>query len=212
MFRRVDRPTVVLGSTQPSTVVDAGRVARAGVDVVRRRSGGGLVYLAPGDPIWADAWIPRGDPLWRDDVLVGAEWAGEWWRSAVAAVAGPGELRVHRGSSVPTSWSSVCFAGTGPGEVLAGPEGPKVVGLAQWRSREGSLVHGCAYRSWDPEPLVDLLATDRDRSVAERELAGVAVGVGQLAPAVDQPGLRLVEALVAGLPAGPPWTVTPAAV
>jgi len=212
----VDRPTAVLGSTQPADVVDRARAARAGVEVVRRRSGGGLVYLNPGDPVWVDAWLPRGDPLWQDDVVAAAGWAGEWWRTAVAAVAGPGAaaLSVHDGPSVPTAWSgAVCFAGMGPGEV-ADAGGRKVVGLAQWRSRQGGLVHGCAYRQWDPRPLADVMAVD-DREGLAADLATVAVGWGDLGNlggaradgGSGGGGDSLLDELLSRLPAGPPWTV-----
>ena len=67
-FHTVELPTLVLGSTQPESDVD-GRVANAlGVDVVRRRSGGGAVLLMPGEFVWLDLVIPAGDPLWLDDV------------------------------------------------------------------------------------------------------------------------------------------------
>ncbi len=98
----------------------------------------------------------------------------------------------------------VCFAGVGPGEVVR--EGRKVVGLAQWRSREGVLVHGCAYRRWDPEPLVDLLdlpSTTRHALVGT--LRAAALGLGDMGVASwghDQ--------LVAALPEPASWEVVQA--
>ena len=47
-------------------------LAAAGVELVRRRSGGGAVYLAPGEQLWIDAWVPRDDALWEVDVAVAA--------------------------------------------------------------------------------------------------------------------------------------------
>ncbi len=52
-------PAVVLGSTQSDDAVDRDAARRAGVDVVRRRSGGGAVWVSPGDPIWIDIVVPR---------------------------------------------------------------------------------------------------------------------------------------------------------
>ncbi len=189
--------------------------------VTRRRSGGGAVYVAPDDPVWVDVWVPRGDPLWHDDVLVAPRWVGEWWRSAVAVATGigPDELTVHHGPSVVARWSPlICFAGVGPGEVTVGPGGKKVVGLAQWRSRQGALVHGGAYGHWDPRALVDVLAVDDvDRPAIRTAAAAAAAGLDELispspspAPArspVDRVGLagRLVDALLDGLPGGPRW-------
>ena len=77
-------PTVVLGSTQPDDVVDRGRATAAGVDVVRRRSGGGAVWLAPGAVTWVDVVVPAADPLWLDDVGRAAYWLGEAWAEALA--------------------------------------------------------------------------------------------------------------------------------
>ena len=57
-WSEVEVPTVVLGSTQAFDVVDADRAAQAGVAVVRRRSGGGAVWLAPGVVTWVDLLLP----------------------------------------------------------------------------------------------------------------------------------------------------------
>lgn len=172
VVRRADRPAVVLGSSQPSGVVDAGAAAAAGVSVLRRRSGGGAVHLRPGDPIWVDVWLPRGDPLWSDDVIAGADWVGRWWAAALGSL-GAHSLAVHRGRSHCSEWSSaVCFAGVGPGEVSAGDR--KAVGVAQWRARQGALFHSAAYLRWDPAPLVGLLAVPDD---ARRRMAGALPGV-----------------------------------
>lgn len=179
VFRRADRPAVVLGSTQAAGLVDAEAASAAGVAVLRRRSGGGAVHLRPGDPIWVDVWIPRGDPLWSDDVIAGAHWVGRWWASALGSL-GAEPLTVHQGRSVCSEWSSaVCFAGLGPGEVSAGER--KVVGVAQWRARQGALFHSAAYLRWDPAPLVALLAvTDDARRQMADALPEVAVGLEEL--------------------------------
>ena len=151
--REVTGPTLVLGSTQAGGVVDAATMRARGVELARRRGGGGAVYLGPGEQLWLDVWIPRQDPLWVADVSVAAEWVGAWWTAALAS-AGVGQqgVEVHTGRSVPgPSGDLVCFAGRGPGEVFS--DGRKVVGLSQWRAREGALFSSCAYVRWDPEPL-----------------------------------------------------------
>ena len=197
VLRHVDEPVLVMGSAQPSSVVDADRVFRRGVSVVRRRSGGAAVLLLPGAQVWADLWVPRDDPLWSVEPRASAAVAGEWWARALGAVSRhvADGLGVHRGASIPAPGSDVvCFAGVGPGEVVW--EGRKVVGLAQWRSREGVLVHGCAYRRWDPEPLVDLLDLP---SAARHALVGplraAALGLGEIG--VESWGHdQLIDALV----------------
>jgi lipoate-protein ligase A len=187
---QVEQPTVVLGSTQRAEVIDAARAAERGVDVVRRRGGGGAVLLRPGDHLWIEAWIPRGDPLWEADVAVAGEWAGEWWDGALgpgdadaADAADAADRVVHRGRAEPGPYGSlVCFSGRGPGELFSA--GRKVMGISQWRSREGSLFHTCAYAHWDPQPLIDLLIVDMPRREAlQRDLPGTATGILDLAPA-----------------------------
>ena len=63
-FHSVERPTLVLGSAQRDGDVDRHVVNALGVDVVRRRSGGGAVLLIPDEYVWLDLVIPVGDPLW----------------------------------------------------------------------------------------------------------------------------------------------------
>jgi lipoate-protein ligase A len=159
----VDRPALVLGSTQRDDAVDALACRRAGVEVVRRSSGGGAVLLDPGAVVWLDIELPRGDPLWDDDVGRAAWWVGE----ACASAIGGGE--VHRGGLVPGQWGHlVCFAGLGPGEVTIG--GRKAAGVSQRRTRAGARFQCAVARSWDPARLASLLALahdDRDALAAD---------------------------------------------
>ena len=142
------------------------------------------MYLEPGNHLWMDAWIPRDDPLWSYDVSVAAEWVGRWWVQALSASGGPtgAAFSIHAGRSVAGRLGGlVCFAGRGPGEVFEGDR--KVVGLSQWRSREGALFSSCAYTSWDPEPLLELLDfAEGERVELAAELGGVR---GRPAPIVD---------------------------
>ena len=73
----VDRRAMVLGSTQREDVVDRRRApVGRDVDIVRRRTGGGAVFLEPARHVWVDVIIPSGDPLWRDDVAHAFDWLG----------------------------------------------------------------------------------------------------------------------------------------
>ncbi len=155
---RVERPTMVLGSSQPESDVDLDALGRSGIDLARRRSGGGAVLLVPGEHVWVDFWIPAGDALWCDDVVMAADWAGRVWAGAARAL-GVAAVTVHEGPVVTTSWSSrVCFAGRGPGEVFG--RGLKLVGLSQRRTREWTRLQTMAHRRWDAEATFGLLAGD----------------------------------------------------
>ena len=185
--REVERPTLVLGSTQREELVDPLALRRRAVELARRRGGGGAVYLEPARQLWLDAWIPSDDPLWLLDVSAAAEWVGRWWTDALGRLGQHG-LRTHTGRSAPGELGDlVCFAGRGPGEVFQG--GRKLVGLSQWRSRQGALFSSCAYLHWDPRPLAALLRVDEHaREELARGLMPLAVGLRELEPPVVDVG------------------------
>jgi len=164
----------VLGSTQRSGVAGPGA---DGLDVVRRRSGGGAVLVSPGDPVWIDVWLPVGDPLWTADVTRAFTWLGRTWASALESLGltGVGVQGPEPGACTP--WSSlVCFGGIGAGEVTV--DGRKVVGLAQRRDRHGAWFHGACLLRWDPTVLLGALVPDGNRRAeAGAELADAAVGL-----------------------------------
>jgi lipoate-protein ligase A len=177
--REATSATLVLGSTQDVELLARERVEERGIEVLRRRGGGGAVYLQPGDHLWIDAWVPRQDPLWDPDVSAAAAWVGAWWISALEGLGLDG-FEVHSGRAIPGEWGEmVCFAGRGPGEVFH--QGRKVMGLSQWRSRQGALFSTCAYAHWDPVPLIDLMRMDDAvRTGAVRDLAPAVVGVSEI--------------------------------
>lgn len=195
---RPSRPALVLGSAQPFTDVDSGAAETEGVEVARRRSGGGAVLVVPGEIVWVDLALPAGDPLWEVDVGRASWWVGECWAEALGDF-GVGPSSVHRGGMVGTPWSRrICFAGLGPGEVTAG--GRKVVGLSQRRTRQGAVFHCAAFRRLDASGLVRLLALGpAEAGPAAAALAGAAAGLEELR-GPGAPVASLEEALVARLP------------
>ncbi len=185
-------PALVLGSGQPDGTADLAACRAAGVDVVRRRSGGGAVLVEPGALVWLDVLLPAGDPLWSDDVAQAFLWLGGVWATALGSLGVA--AAVHEDAMCTTQWSRlVCFGGIGTGEVVA-PSGAKLVGLSQRRTRAGARFQCAALASWAPAPLLDLLALEpEERARAGAELAGAAAGVG-----VPLPGL--LDAVLAHLP------------
>lgn len=166
VFCAVSEPAVVAGR--------ATSLPEAQVPVVRRRSGGNAVWVAPGEFVWADVTIPRGDALWDDDVNKATWWVGEAWVAALRAVGVDDPMTVHHGPVVCRRWCDhVCFAGIGPGEVTIG-EQVKIVGISQRRTRDAALFQCAVLLHWDPAPLVAALGLPPS---AVGELANVAGAV-----------------------------------
>lgn len=183
---------LVLGSAQRDDLVDHAACDAAGVEVVRRHSGGGAVLVEPGSLLWLDVMLPAGDPLWDPDVGRAFVWLGEAWAEALDDVGVA--TSVHRGPLSRSRWSDlVCFAGLGPGE-LTDPSGRKVLGISQRRTRAGARFQCAALRTWEPAKLTALLALAPDeRETAAADLAHAAVGLG---PVLD----NVLPALLTRLP------------
>ena len=156
------------------------RVFRAGIEVVRRRSGGGAVLLVPGEVIWLDVVVPRQDgggdggrDAGLDDVRGSMCRTGSHMLDALVAAAPhlAGRLAVHRGPLESTAWSStICFDGLGPGEVTL--DGEKLVGLSQRLTREAARFQACWHTVYDPGALLELLpAASRPAREALRPVA-----------------------------------------
>lgn len=170
-------PALVLGSTQSDSLVESTRCAELGVEIVRRRSGGGAVLLAPGQTIWIDVLMPVGHPLWRTDIGESALWLGDAMAETISRLSGE-PYTVHRGAMERSPWSSlVCFAGRGPGEVFD-RTGSKVVGISQRRTRSWARFQCVVSRRWNPNLLVDLLRPPRPTS-QDMELCGADLDVDE---------------------------------
>ena len=204
-IRRCTRSLLVLGSTQSRDAVDEDALRSADVLLARRRTGGTSVLLAPDDPLWVDVWLPRGDPLWVDDVVRAPVWVGEWWAAALDSLGIKG-LKVHKGRPVPGRFSHmVCFAGIGPGEVIS--DGRKIVGVAQWRARQGALTHTAAYKVWDSARLLSLLSIDgAERNAAVRDVDRSVIGIDE-ALGRSAPDRAVLTELERQLPADRPWEI-----
>jgi lipoate-protein ligase A len=153
----VPSAAAVLGSRQDAALLEASECARQGLEVARRRSGGGLVLLRPGEHVWVDVVIGRDDPRWTDDVSSSSWWLGDAWCRAVASLGVVG-ASVHRGRLESDEWGrQVCFAAVGPGEVVDAT-GAKVVGISQRRAGGTARFQCTAFRRWSGSDHAALLA------------------------------------------------------
>ncbi|MFM8508489.1 MAG: lipoyl protein ligase domain-containing protein [Actinomycetota bacterium] len=201
----IDRPAVVLGSTQSLDAVRGDRAAELGFAVVRRRSGGGVVILQPGDHVWIDVTVPRGHQLWSDDVERATWWLGDAWCEVLRVVDDSAEWAVHRDklqASAPER--AVCFASVGPGEVVrrgvaagrggvverGGGAGRKVVCISQRRTKDAARFQCTVFSAIDVALHERLMRDPVPPSLADA--TGVGAALAALAP-------RAVEHFVAAL-------------
>lgn len=161
-------PALVLGSASP----DPFRSLRD--DLVRRRSGGGLVWLEPEVIAWVDVFVPAADLLWRSDVSRAFHWLGSRIAAAFAEIGV--SASVHRGAyEAGPSDGLVCFASLGPGEVTVG--GRKLVGISQRRTREGSRFQCVAYEQFELGPLASVVDARTSALIRERAVGWTDLGV-----------------------------------
>lgn len=155
------------------------------VDVVRRRSGGGLVWLDPTVSCWVDLTVPVGDRLHSDDVGLAFGWIGELIAACLTEFGV--EAEVHRGPAIAGPDDGlVCFTGRGAGEVFV--EGRKLVGMSQRRTRHASRFQCVWYDSWTLGALpmfggAELMGRATDAGIGARG-AGVGGGATELLDAV----------------------------
>ena len=182
----------MLGSTQREDVVDRAALAAAGVDLVRRRSGGGAVLVEPERTVWIDVDVPVGDPLWSADVGRSFGWLGRTWAAALGALGLPAE--VHDGRAVHDTVVAAHLLrrprarrgdrGRGPRRSAWPSAGPATAPASR---RAVNLA-------WDPAPLAGLLA------LGAEERAQVVADLRDAVVPVPGPADRVVDAFLATLP------------
>ncbi|HLU24200.1 MAG TPA: lipoate--protein ligase family protein [Longimicrobiales bacterium] len=216
-FYRWDPPCLSLGRNQPAADrIDRARMERAGVDVVRRPTGGLAVWhdreltyavVVPvgvlGSPRETYVAVNRALVAGLRRLGVRAEVSGGG-RGATSRTAASGALLGDAGG--------VCFREAAPGEVVAG--GRKLIGSAQRTERRVVLQHGSLLLDGDQRIVAELIpgpagpppATLRDvlgripdwPELVSAMRAGFEEALGiRLAPAAPSPGERArIEALV----------------
>ncbi|WP_298818996.1 lipoate--protein ligase family protein [Chloroflexus sp.] len=169
-----ERPALVIGSGQKIDEVDRMALARAGITLHRRASGGTAVLFVPG-LLMQDIALPVSHRLAHPDVSESYRWLGEVWRETLASFGITAELisipaaRADR-QALDRLTARACFGGQSPYELLVG--GKKLVGFAQIRRREGLLFQVGLYTRWPGLQLAALLAlTDHERTELVTRLA-----------------------------------------
>jgi lipoate-protein ligase A len=146
-------PCLSLGRNQPLADVGLAACRAAGVDVVRRPTGGRAILHT--DELTYSVALLQSDPLAGGGVLE------SYRRLSEGLLAGFHRLGVQAlqaiGQRKPAAdLTAVCFETPSDYEITAG--GRKLVGSAQWRSKGGVLQHGTLPLHGDITRIVDYLA------------------------------------------------------
>lgn len=172
-------PTLILGAGQGQ--LDRTVAAAQGVRVVRRTSGGTAVYAGPG-VLGQDIFLPTGHPLAGSDVVEAYRWLGEAWLEALlslgvaARLVSPAESR--SAPPLDPDVAMACFGSLSPFEIVVA--GRKLVGLAQVRRGNGTLLQAGIHMRFDAMGLAALLPAQQPR-VLGRRLAEAALGLEEAA-------------------------------
>ncbi|MCU0606706.1 MAG: lipoate--protein ligase family protein [Candidatus Edwardsbacteria bacterium] len=174
-----DPPAVSLGYNQDDAEIDRAACAAAGVDVVRRPTGGRAVYHR--DELTYCVAAPADDPLLGGAVL-------ETYRTIAAALlaglrnlgVGADMVRSEAGAPGPARAAS-CFAAAGRYEITAG--GRKIVGSAQRRIGGALLQQGSVLLNQAQDAAFAGLRDD-GRSVTAAALLGRPVGFDEAVAAM----------------------------
>ncbi len=151
-----NQSALVLGSTQNLSIVDSTECRKRGIEIVKRRSGGGAVLLSSETTVWIDVVLPATHELSVSDIGQAPLWLGKLFQQVLTDL-GVVDLTLHETAMEKSDWSTlICFAGRGPGEVFTS-NGRKVVGISQRRTREWVRFQIVVSLAWRPEILLALL-------------------------------------------------------
>ena len=196
-----DGPVLVVHQVAPAAItcgraqmgaVDLAAIARSGLQLVPRGSGGGPV-LWDDDLIAIDVILPEGDPRLHTDIVAAYRWVGEAVAAALTTLGAPDVRAVppHEARAWPTGASrGLCFGGLSPWEVVA--DDRKVLGLSQVRKQAGAIIQVGVPMRRDAERLARAVGAPAG---ADGDLAARTAGLHDLLPGVSRE--RVVDVLIA---------------
>jgi lipoate-protein ligase A len=185
------RPSVILGAAQKPAILDLDACRKAGYAVYKRTSGGAVVLGGP-DFLSLDVALPPDSSLASTDVTRAYQWFGQCWVAALARLdiasrlVTPDEARQAREELASASEAEqlvklVCFGTLSSYEVVSA-DGRKLVGLAQVKRRDASLLQAGLHRRWPSDEFARLLElSGPQRTDLRRYLPERAVGIEEIA-------------------------------
>ncbi len=183
-------PALILGAAQKLPVLDLAACRKAELEVYKRTSGG-TVVLAGADLVSLDVALPPFSQLASHDITLAYRWFAEVWIAALARLgvsarlvepeeARAARLKLEAAPPEARLVKLVCFGTLSSYEVVA-EDGRKLVGLAQVRRRNGSLLQAGIHLHWPAADFTERLALlDEQRESLTVALQQRAVGLDQL--------------------------------
>jgi lipoate-protein ligase A len=199
-------PCLSLGRNQPLAQANVAACRAAGVDLVRRPSGGQAVLHA-GELTYSLALLQT-DPRSGGGVSEGYRRLSQGLLAGLRrlGVEATQDLGADQGAGLP---SPVCFERPSDYEITFG--GRKLIGSAQWRRRGGVLQHGSLPLAGDLTRIVGLVALgERDPQEEGRRLATRAISL-QAARGTAIPFFAAAQGLAHGLAAALNLVLVPGA-
>jgi lipoate-protein ligase A len=186
-------PCLSLGRNQPLADADVEACRVAGVDIVRRPSGGRAILHT--DELTYSLVLPQTDPHATGGVLESYRRLSEGLLTGLRQLGVEAVLAIgQRGP--PADMTAICFDTPSDYEITTG--GRKLVGSAQWRARGGMLQHGTLPLCGDLARIVSYLSFSTSEREAQRHSLGLRVVTLEEALARAIPFSRAAEALADG--------------
>ncbi len=172
-------PALVLGSAQNPAVVDALALRADGIELVKRRTGGGIVYLHPKHFLWLDITIPATDPLFKKDTTKASLWLGELLSDTLLEFKIAAE--VYRGAyTAGAAKGLVCFSSRAPGELLV--DSAKILGISQRHTKYGIWFQTLLLFQWDSNLFLQYLRLSIEQRQALKADLDKSAGTVKLNP------------------------------
>ncbi|NPV05159.1 MAG: lipoate--protein ligase family protein [Syntrophaceae bacterium] len=195
-------PAVSLGYFQKTgREIDVGACRRAGVDIVRRPTGGKAVLHE--HELTYSLVAPADHPLFTGDIIGTYRVVSACIVEALCRLGLTPEVACDGRSAAGTALEGYCFAAPSRYELLVG--GRKICGSAQVRSGGAFLQHGSLLADIDPVRTASVMGVSvegvRRTTTSLREQLGRAVGHEELAGLLraafeDTLGIRLAEGVL----------------
>lgn len=181
-------PTFSLGYHQSEDKIDRGRMAAAGVPLVRRPTGGAAVLHS--EELTYSIVVPEAEDLRAGNLLL--EYVGRAITSGLRAIGVDAELDERGEALSPLGNRTSCFVRTSRWEVAV--KGKKIVGSAQRRLGPALLQHGSILTGNDHLRIVEFLSVsgEDERSLLRKRLAEKATCVeAEIGPGGHAAALRV---------------------